>query len=264
MKNVKTKYRITTALVSAYHLCKRKAFLLLCGKIKVVEHEHERILAKRADTVRSTYLSSLEGGSAFTEFPRNRQVSVDDLEAACDALSQRIRRAPKAHVPYEPHVAVGTHSVTELQRLGLAFAGYVVGRKRRYRPATGHITTFDHKTRQVRLDRLYPTIETIVDELRRIEGDEESSGPPLILNEHCPTCPFQSHSLHQAENEDNLSLLARMTPKLIQKYEKRGIFALRTLACLQAQATTEASEQCTRQIQRRAPSSRPSDTEDLC
>jgi predicted RecB family nuclease len=38
-----------------------------------------------------------------------------------------------------------------------------------------------------------------------------------MLNKHCPSCPFRDACLQRAEKEDNLSLLDRMTPKLMRK-----------------------------------------------
>jgi len=48
--------------------------------------------------------------------------------------------------------------------------------------------------------------------------------PSLILNKHCPYCQFRKDCKEKAEKDDDLSLLDHMTPKLIQKYHKKGIF----------------------------------------
>src|SRR5256885_10758732 len=54
--------------------------------------------------------------------------------------------------------------------------------------------------------------------------------PPVVLNKHCPSCPFRDACLQQAEKEDNLTLLDRMTPKQIRKYHDKGIFTVRQLS----------------------------------
>src|SRR4029434_9874322 len=54
--------------------------------------------------------------------------------------------------------------------------------------------------------------------------------PPIVLNKHCPLCPFQGSCLAQAEQEDNLSLLDRMTPKVIQRYHRKCIFTVHQLS----------------------------------
>jgi predicted RecB family nuclease len=53
-----------------------------------------------------------------------------------------------------------------------------------------------------------------------------------MLNKHCPSCPFRDSCLEQAEREDNLSLLDRMTPKLMRKYHDKGIFTVTQLSYL--------------------------------
>ena len=134
------------------------------------------------------------------------------------------------HSPYEPTLVVGTHTVTGEQKLSLGFAGYVLGETRRYRPSAGHIVPLHGGERRFRLAPFYPTIERTLERLRRFDREGNSEVPGLILNEHCSTCPFRRHCLAEAEKEDNLSLLERMTPKLIQKYQRRGIFTVKQLS----------------------------------
>jgi transposase len=52
----------------------------------------------------------------------------------------------------------------------------------------------------------------------------------LILNQHCQRCLFRQLCVKEAEQQDNLSLLARMTPKVMQKCRKRGIFTVNQLS----------------------------------
>ena len=70
----------------------------------------------------------------------------------------------------------------------------------------------------------------IVDALRAWADDPAGDAPPVVLNKHCPSCPFRDACLQQAEKEDNLSLLDRMTPKLMRKYHDKGIFTVRQLS----------------------------------
>jgi transposase IS66 family protein/RNase H-like protein len=73
-------------------------------------------------------------------------------------------------------------------------------------------------------------IRRIVEALRGLANDPPSDAPPVVLNKHCPICPFRDTCLQQAEKEDNLSLLDRMTPKLMRKYHDKGIFTIRQLS----------------------------------
>jgi len=56
--------------------------------------------------------------------------------------------------------------------------------------------------------------------------------PPIVLNKHCPLCPFQRSCLAQAEQEDNLSLLDGVTARVMRQYERKGIFTVKQLSYL--------------------------------
>lgn len=83
---------------------------------------------------------------------------------------------------------------------------------------------------RIRLELFYPAIRTNIADLRKLIHTESLNSPSLILNEHCGICPFHQHCLREAEADDNLSLLGRMTPKLIRKYESKGIFTITQLS----------------------------------
>ncbi|MCX5637477.1 MAG: IS66 family transposase [Planctomycetota bacterium] len=229
---------ITTELVVAYHQCKRKAFLILQGETSGIKHEYEEILTTRTKANCSTHLVSLDNSALTTDLYQasmdskisGGQISHENFEAVCDGLVQRKRRSPKKHLPYEPYIVVGTYSISMEQKVRLAFAGYVVGEMLRYRPATGIIIPFNRKPHQVRLASFYPTIEAILNALRPLVSAETLKVLPPTLNDHCQTCQFCQRCLEEADKEDHLSLLERMTPALIQKYQKRGIFTVKQLS----------------------------------
>ena len=53
-----------------------------------------------------------------------------------------------------------------------------------------------------------------------------------MLNKHCNVCQFRHQCRKLAEELDDLSLLDRMTPKIIGKYHKKGIFTVQQLSYL--------------------------------
>ncbi|MBL7185302.1 MAG: TM0106 family RecB-like putative nuclease [Phycisphaerae bacterium] len=169
-------------------------------------------------------------------FPRKNSpfctISVDDLAATCDALLKPKRESAKSHTRLEPHVVVGTHGVTDDQKLRLAFAGYVVGQTTRYRPSIGLIVPLTESPKQIRLEPLYSKVRPIINDLRELITKPASEPPPLCLNKHCQLCQFCDHCTKEAEQNDSLSLLERITPKLIRKYQKKGIFTITQLSYL--------------------------------
>jgi len=191
---------VTSDLLEAYSQCHRKALFMLRGEPKGVEHEYGQMLTERASGNRKEYIDS------FTELAPGRRelsgrleecregfVATQDLRADCDAVSQRPRRGQKKHVPFQPHLVVGTHSVTRGQRLRLAFAGVVIGELRRYRPTAGFIVPVAQTPRRVRIEALYPVVRSTVADLRRLMNAPPSEPPLLMLNMHCETCCYHQY-----------------------------------------------------------------------
>jgi predicted RecB family nuclease len=54
----------------------------------------------------------------------------------------------------------------------------------------------------------------------------------VVLNKHCPYCPFKIACTGLAEAADDLTLLDHMTPKAMQRYHSKGIFTVTQLSFL--------------------------------
>jgi hypothetical protein len=80
----------------------------------------------------------------------------------------------------------------------------------------------------MRLTPKYPKVELIAATLAKIA--EEGKQIPLLLNKNCATCEFQSRCLAEAKEQDNLTLLNRMTEKTVQQYARKGIFTVTQLS----------------------------------
>jgi len=227
---------ITSELVEAYAQCPRKALLLLKGEAESVPHEYERILKERADENRLRFIKSLADSDQSPwegrPTPADPTVTSGDLTAKCDALSKSTPENPRGGARYEPCLVTGTHSITKEQKLRLGFAGSVIGKTRRCRPARGFLVTVAEQKKQVKLEVLYPTVRSIVNGLRDIIDQPATDEPSVVLSKHCPVCQFRQHCQRQAEEEDNLSCLERMTPNLMRKYQKKGIFTVTQLSYL--------------------------------
>lgn len=83
---------------------------------------------------------------------------------------------------------------------------------------------------QFKLSSTTKNIKKIIVELNKIllSSDE----PTLILNRHCAYCEFSSSCKEKANTDGNMSLLDRATPKVIEKYKKKGIFTIQQLSYL--------------------------------
>jgi predicted RecB family nuclease len=234
---------ITPDLVAAYWLCKRKAFLLLEGETGDT-HEYVQLINARAASCLEDYLRSFEAGglrvhqgqhqatAANADVIANLTIRYDYLEATVDALVCTLSDPSKKRPRYEPHLVLGTSAITSEDRIRLTFIGYVVAKARHQRLASGAFVNGAGNVVRIKLPRLMADVAPIIDTLKVWITNPPPDSPPTMLNGHCPLCPFRRRCLAQAEEEDNISLLDRMTPKLMQKYQGKGIFTVNQLSYL--------------------------------
>jgi predicted RecB family nuclease len=213
----------TSEVVVTHSQCPRKAYLLLYGNSPSQPHEYSRILERRADANRESYLhTDVQEGAAFTRQTLRHGV----FEAYCDVLTELGRDH------YEPTLIVGTCHVTKDQRTNLAYIGHVLGQLYSQRPPTGLIVTRDGKAQRIKLEASYASLEKTLTALRGWLEQPLPEAPEVILNDHCPVCPFRDQCLAVAEKADSLTLLDRMTPKLLRRFHKKGIFTVTQLSYL--------------------------------
>ena len=133
---------------------------------------------------------------------------------------------------YEPYLVVGTHTITREQKIRLAFLGYVLTEVTRCRPPTGIIVDVTGGLQRIHLPKLMADITPVIETLKAWQTSLPADPPAILLNDHCSICSFRESCLQQAEAEDSLILLDRMTPKVMRKYHQRGIFTIKQLSFL--------------------------------
>jgi predicted RecB family nuclease len=235
---------ITPDVVVAYRHCPRKAFLLLCTDQQGAPHDYACMVAHRQQANHAIYVDRLKQQHPevrpYTEIaPRpGHAVLIEatlrtlDLEASCAALVPAARGAARRGHLYEPTIVAGTHTIDHDQRLAVLFAGYVLGQLQKALPGAGTIVSLGGQVHRVPLAKQYARLTPIISVLRSWAGAPAADAPPPILNPHCPQCQFREQCRAQAEHDDDLSLLGRMTPKVRQRYHDRGIFTVQQLSYL--------------------------------
>ncbi|HUG70307.1 MAG TPA: IS66 family transposase [Pirellulaceae bacterium] len=232
---------ITLDIVEAYSLCPRKACLLLSGKPLGVPHEYVHITDEQAAANRVAHGASLAqvadvspGGIADlktgAKVVADAELASNGLHAHCDFLTRVNGSSRLGRFSYEPVKAIGTCHATRCDTLGLAYQGLVLGEVQGRQPSAGTLVLVGDHPIKVKLAGKYKEVRRIVEALRAWTSQPVGDTPPVILNKHCPSCPFRDACLQQAEKEDNLSLLDRMTPKQMRKYHDKGIFTVRQLS----------------------------------
>jgi len=234
-------------IVSAHSLCPRKAFLLLypdTSQSTDTSHPYVKILEERTKANQARHVgeirqrsrtpcsSDVKHLSAPPDFLVNVNLRSRDLQARCDLLTKVRTSSGLGRYSYEPTMVVGTYSTTREQKTDLAFAGYVLGQIQKHLPLAGTLLTRDQQAHRILLTDSYTAIKNILRTLRGWIASPPPEPPPVILNKHCPYCQFRRQCTEQATRDDTLTLLDRMTPPLIKKYHKKGIFTVKQLSFL--------------------------------
>jgi predicted RecB family nuclease len=235
--------RITPDLVEAYRLCRRKAFLLMRGDVGTPPHDYVKLLDTIAATVLETFVESLEASGRIIERCANSELlgtadtlthvplKTESLEAVADVLVCSAPDNSKTR-HYEPYLVVGTHAVTKEQKIRLAFLGHVLAETGNRRPPIGFIVDATGGLQRIHLPKFMALVTSAVETLNVWRTRPPADPPAILLNDHCPVCPFRTSCLQQAEKDDSLTLLDRMTPKVMRKYHQRGIFTINQLSFL--------------------------------
>ena len=235
---------ITSEIVVAYAQCPRKAYLLLHSDEVGKSNEYVAILKHKKSISQNSYLDNLRrqhtdvrpynDGNLRSEssFLINGILQSKACEAACGILTRVLSPSFLGEHSYEPTIFVGTHQIKSDQKLELIFVGYVLGQVQGKLPSIGKIISLGPKSHEVKLESGYELLTSILQELQELIQAKFPISPPLILNKHCPYCQFQNLCQTQAEKEENLSLLDRVSAKVLQQYEKKGIFTVKQLSYL--------------------------------
>ncbi len=235
---------ITTDIVVAYTQCPRKAYLLLFSPDKGEPHEYVQILEQQRCANQERYINHLKQTHADVQpysvenlrqgnkILINAHLQVDGLAANCGVLTRVEEKSMFGKYSYEPSIFAGTQSISKEQQLELSFVGYVLERLQSTSPAAGRIIGMDGKSHTVKLGESSKALRPLLEPLHEWITVDSPKPPPLVLNKHCPLCPFQRMCQTQAEQEDNLSLLHGMTARVMRQYERKGIFTVKQLSYL--------------------------------
>ena len=235
---------ITPEAVVAYAQCPRKAYLLLFNPDQGEPHEYVQILQQQRCTNQEKYIDhlkhthtdvqsySLENLRKGSQVLINAQLQVDGFAADCGILTRVEGPSTFGKHSYEPSIFVGTHSISKEQQLELSFVGYVLERFQSTLPVTGKIIGMDEKSHTVKLRESAKALRPLLEPLHAWITVDSPKPPPIVLNKHCPLCPFQRLCQAQAEQEDNLSLLDGVTARVMRQYERKGIFTVKQLSYL--------------------------------
>ena len=219
--------------IAAYFTCPRKAYLLLFSDQKPVSTEFELLQVKAKEITTEAYYRKTEihlykgsdlkkGMSAVWD----TSVNLDHFEFNCQVLLKREGKSFLGNHYYEPGFFLGTNKISEENRMELAFLCLLLEKIQGKFPDKAFFINKTGEQKRVKLDRFKEEVNVAINDIQEFNVRE----PKLMLNKHCPQCSFLNLCKTQAIKEDNLTLLDRITPKQINKLEKKGIFTLKQLS----------------------------------
>jgi predicted RecB family nuclease len=235
---------ITPEIVVAHIQCPSKAYFMLCSDQVGLDSEYITALRDQKLVNQDLYLEYLKEQYPHTRKSNdenlangnslliNVKLESEEFEASCNVLTKVSVPSLLGQHSYEPIVVVGTHQIDSNQKLELLFIGYVLSRIQGSLPTTGKIISAGLKSHKVNLEKSYNILMPVIQDLQELIRKESPEAPSLILNKHCGCCQFQLSCRTKAEQEDNISLLAHATKKVVNHYEKKGIFTVRQLSYL--------------------------------
>jgi len=237
---------IDEKVVSAYFLCPRKAFLLLRHRATDSEPppltEYAQILDAAANQTREHYLQKLKTTAERDHFLVNGPlddgeaflvdvvIEVDDLRVTCPLLRKVQRTSDLGRYSYEPILFAGTNSVSTDQVSTLHYIAHLLGKRQGVLPKTGVVITPETKPHKANLLRSQESVQPALDAARGWTAQSYGNEPTVTLNKHCSMCQFHADCEGKATEADDLSLLHRMTPKLLHRYQRKGIFTINQLS----------------------------------
>ena len=234
---------IRTDVVVAYSQCPRKAFLMLTTENHPSPHAYVEILQEYTCRNRTAYQRTLtrqhydvqhfaSDHTRRSAYLLDAHLESDDMAAMVDVLTKVPGHSAFGRHSYEPTLIVGTYKVTKEQTLALAFSGYVLGQLQKTLPQRGTLIGSSLEANSIQLGSHYKALSSPLAAIRAWTSAPSPVPPPVRLNRHCPLCPFRRECRTTAEDKEDLSLLDRITPKLIQRYQKKGIFSVTQLSYL--------------------------------
>lgn len=233
------KCSITSEVVIAYSQCLRKAYELFIRHNQQEFPEYIRLLKEKEEENQIQYIATLN--EQYGKLPRyiegnfqkgdeiyhSATLQFGDLEANCPILS----RIPGSTL-YQPTIFCGTYNIPKEKKLELSVIGYVLGQIQAKLPEHGCIISLG-KRHTVKLTSKYARLTPFFGDLRDWKNNPPAAPPPLLLTKQCEYCQYSKLCRAEAATRDHLSLLGNIsTRKVIQRYEKKGIFTVKQLSYL--------------------------------
>lgn len=236
--------KITTDLFDAFLYCKYKAHLLQ-AETKGAWDEYGAFVEKERATFTVAAKESLLRRHGLADAPCTKRIRLPVLEPGhpvlfggsihhnsrfftYDALQRIPGRSALGAFQYAPVLFLPDGGIRAQHKQLLAFGASVLQCLQSTIPNTGFVVCGANcRHASVRLEKYNRLVPRLLDEVLALPTADP---PRLVLTRHCDTCQFLGLCKAQAVEEDNLSLLERVTEKDVIRYNAKGILTVTQLS----------------------------------
>ena len=147
---------------------------------------------------------------------RNTKMAFEDFDFECKLLLKKEGTSSFGNFYYAPCIFLGTNQLLKENRMELAFLCLVLEKIQDHFPEIAFFINSSGAQHSIKLGKSKAEIITAITDIQGFRDKE----PKLILNRHCSRCPFQNLCRDRAIEDDNLTLLDRITTKQLNRLEK--------------------------------------------
>ncbi len=222
--------KITNEIIESSLYCKYKMYLKLAN-VKGVKTEYELFYKEEKRRIKEEYLKEIQIKNKL-----NKTLNIDEIflvnqrfdlqNFSIDfVILEKIKSQNAYHKSLVIPVFISpTEKISKINALLFSCLGHFLKNTKFGLPEQAKIICGKNlKPVKLNIKGHYKEVEKIISAISLNE-------PPLILNNHCVVCEFQKQCKAKAIKNDSISLLDRVTPKILEKYKKKGIFTIEQLS----------------------------------
>ncbi|NVM04471.1 MAG: TM0106 family RecB-like putative nuclease, partial [Candidatus Helarchaeota archaeon] len=234
--------KINNELFLNYLHCKYKSYLIFIGEIGE-KTENELMMSRLQKNYKPIAENALLNHLKYSSVPQKLYLTRSNLKKGYplifnsfvkgninsfhfDALLKTSEKSSLGTFSYIPILFHLEDTISEINKLFLAFEGFLLGNMQEYQPNIGKIIYGKNcRSITIKLKQYEFKVNQIVDNLGELINN--ISEPKLILNKHCQ---FRKRCKNEALKKDDLSLLQGMNENIINKFNNKGIFTVNQLS----------------------------------
>jgi len=234
--------KISRQALDNYFACKFKAHLTVSGArgvpseyLNMARDQDRRFKRTAQQRLLKTHAEGAPKGVTLTRsllsvgYPLILEATFEDerLHLQFDGIMKVDGASAIGPFHYAPILFYAGQTIRQPQKQLLEVYAVVLEALQDRAPRVGIVFHKGHTEARVRLSPDAPTLQNVLQNLKRIPGGDI---PALRLNDHCQICEFRQQCHAQAVKEDNISLLRGISDTEIMRLRSKGIFTVNQLS----------------------------------